>query len=112
MKLKDILNKHFKEHMTEDAIAEIETLFEAKVVEKVNSLVEEAKTKITDEFVENNKQELAIFKQELVEQIDAYSKLVVDEFKDFGPVVLFRDSFLKGWTYMLKIIQERRKKII
>jgi len=38
--------------------------------------------------------------------------LTVDEFKDFGPVVLFRDSFLKGWTYMLKIIQERRKKTI
>ena len=55
---------------------------------------------------------------ELLEKIPDFRRaymedgLTVDEFKDFGPVVLFRDSFLKGWTYMLKIIQERRKKII
>ena len=37
--------------------------------------------------------------------------LSVDEFENFGPVVLFRDSFVKGWTYILKTIKERRKKI-
>jgi len=55
---------------------------------------------------------------ELLEKIPDFRKayiedgLSVDEFKGFGPVALFRDSFLKGWTYMLKIIQERRKKIV
>jgi len=35
--------------------------------------------------------------------------LTVDEFKDFGPVVLFRNSFLKGWSFLLDKIKERRK---
>ena len=35
--------------------------------------------------------------------------LTVDEFKDFGPVVLFRNSFLKGWSFLLDKIRERRE---
>jgi transaldolase len=35
--------------------------------------------------------------------------LTVDEFKDFGPVVLFRNSFLKGWRFLLDKIRERRE---
>jgi transaldolase len=35
--------------------------------------------------------------------------LAVDEFKDFGPVVLFRNSFLKGWSFLLERIRERRE---
>lgn len=38
--------------------------------------------------------------------------LEVDEFKDFGPVVLFRNSFLKGWSFLLDIIKEHRVKIL
>ena len=55
---------------------------------------------------------------ELLEKIPDFRKayiedgLSVDEFKGFGPVALFRDSFVKGWTYMLKIIEESRKKIV
>ena len=54
---------------------------------------------------------------ELLEKIPDFRRaymedaLSVDEFKDFGPVALFRDSFVKGWTYMLKTIKERRVKI-
>ena len=51
---------------------------------------------------------------ELLEKIPDFRKayfedgLTVDEFKDFGPVVLFRNGFLKGWDYLLKAIRERR----
>ncbi len=54
---------------------------------------------------------------ELLEKIPDFRRaymeegLSVDEFEDFGPVALFRDSFVKGWTYMLKTIKERRVKI-
>lgn len=34
--------------------------------------------------------------------------LDVEEFEDFGPVRLFRSSFVKSWNRMLKLVQERR----
>ncbi len=34
--------------------------------------------------------------------------LTVDEFDDFGPVQLFRSSFVKSWTRMLKEVADRR----
>lgn len=34
--------------------------------------------------------------------------LDIEEFKDFGPVELFRDTFTKGWKFLLAIIKERR----
>ena len=39
-------------------------------------------------------------------------ELKVDEFKDFGPVNLFRSQFMNGWNYLLKVIKERREQII
>ena len=41
----------------------------------------------------------------------AYSEdgLGVEEYKDFGPVQLFRDSFIKGWSYLREAIEERKK---
>ncbi len=36
--------------------------------------------------------------------------LDIDEFKDFGPVDLFRSSFIKGWEFLLTKIKERRKR--
>jgi len=43
----------------------------------------------------------------------AYSEdgLTIEEFKEFGPVDLFRSSFAKGWDSLLIIIRERREKI-
>ena len=34
-----------------------------------------------------------------------------EEFADFGPVVLFRSMFLKGWDFLLSTIKERRAQI-
>ena len=31
-----------------------------------------------------------------------------EEFAEFGPVVLFRNMFLKGWDFLLSTIGERR----
>lgn len=37
--------------------------------------------------------------------------LSVNEYADFGPVQLFRNQFIKGWSYLIDIIKERREKI-
>ena len=34
--------------------------------------------------------------------------LEVEEFESFGPVELFRSSFIKSWKRVLEIIKERR----
>ena len=34
--------------------------------------------------------------------------LSVEEFADFGPVQLFRSSFMKSWQRVLDIVKERR----
>ncbi|MGD0417603.1 MAG: transaldolase family protein [Terriglobales bacterium] len=34
--------------------------------------------------------------------------LAIEEFEDFGPVRLFRGSFIKSWNRVLKLIKERR----
>ena len=34
--------------------------------------------------------------------------LDIEEFEDFGPVCLFRGSFTKSWSRVLKLIKERR----
>jgi transaldolase len=38
-------------------------------------------------------------------------KLTVEEFAGFGPVDLFRSSFIKGWDYLLKTIKDSREKV-
>jgi transaldolase len=34
--------------------------------------------------------------------------LEVEEFENFGPVQLFRNSFVKSWTRILEMIRERQ----
>ena len=51
---------------------------------------------------------------ELMEKLPDFKKaymedgLKVQEFKDYGPVVLFRSAFLKGWGNLMEAIKERR----
>lgn len=51
---------------------------------------------------------------ELLEKIPDFKKayledaLPVDDFEDYGPVVLFRNMFLKGWEGLLRVISEHR----
>ena len=53
----------------------------------------------------------------LLEEIPDFRKayledgLKVEEFKEFGPVNLFRSMFVQGWDSLLKTIRERRGKI-
>jgi transaldolase len=35
--------------------------------------------------------------------------LTPDEYEGFGPVVLFRDSFVSSWRRVLELIKERRE---
>jgi len=52
---------------------------------------------------------------ELLEKIPDFRKayfeneLLLSDFKDFGPVVLFRNSFLKGWDYLTDQVRQRKE---
>ncbi len=52
---------------------------------------------------------------ELLEKLPDFKRgyledgLSVDEFADFGPVLLFRNSFIKSWKRVLAIADERRR---
>ena len=51
---------------------------------------------------------------ELIEKLPDFRRgylddgLSVEEFESFGPVLLFRSSFVKGWKRVLDIAKERR----
>jgi hypothetical protein len=78
MDLKKILEKYFKEQVSDEAITEISTLFEAALNERVKDAIVEKET----ELEESNKTELAKFKGELVDKLSEYAKVAVDEFVD------------------------------
>jgi len=52
---------------------------------------------------------------ELMEKLPDFKRgymddgLAVEEFEDFGPVCLFRSSFVKSWTRVLSLLAERRR---
>lgn len=52
---------------------------------------------------------------ELLEKVDEFKRgwmingLKPEEYEDFGPVVLFRNSFVSNWTKALDVIEKRRK---
>ncbi len=54
---------------------------------------------------------------ELLEKLPDFKKaymlneIKAHEYEEYGPVVLFRNSFEKAWTNGLAIIEERRKSI-
>jgi len=57
--------------------------------------------KVIDELMEK----LPDFKRGYLEE-----GLSVEEFEGFGPVQLFRNSFVKSWTRVAGLIKERRAK--
>ena len=80
MKLENILQKHFKELLTEDANTEIqvmfETLVESKVAEKVSLLKEEKLKQLERKCA----RDLKSYKKELIENLNDYIKISVDDF--------------------------------
>jgi transaldolase len=52
---------------------------------------------------------------ELMEKLPDFARgyledgLEIDEFEDFGPVQLFRSSFIKSWQRVLDLIGDRLK---
>ena len=80
MNIQEILNKYFSDLLTEDVSTEVETMFEAlveaKVAEKV-AVVVEAKEK---ELTESCTADLAEWKSELVEKLNDFVGLTVDDF--------------------------------
>lgn len=76
MDLKKILEKYFKEQVSDEALTEISTLFEAALNEKVKDAIVAKETALE----ESNKTEMAKFKTELVDKLSEYAKVAVDEF--------------------------------
>jgi hypothetical protein len=76
MDLKKILEKFFKEQVSDEALTEISTLFEAALNEKVKEAIVAKET----ELDESNKAEMAKFKSALVDKLSEYAKVAVDEF--------------------------------
>ena len=105
MDLKKILEKHFKEQLSDEALTEISTLFEAAVNEKVKEAIVERE----DALEESNKAEMKTFKEELVDKLSEYSKVAVDEFIDDNRPgiesevkVAVSESIVKGVVALLK----------
>lgn len=105
MDLKKILEKYFKEQVSDEAITEITTLFEAALNEKVKASLVEKETELED----SNKTELAKFKGELVDKLSEYSKVAVDEFIEENKPgiesdvkVTISENVMKGLVDLLK----------
>lgn len=82
MDLKQILEKYFKEALTEEAVKEIETIFEATVNEKVNEKSEQVITEKEEALEEKNTEELTAFKTEIIEKLNDYVEMAVNEFTE------------------------------
>lgn len=76
MDLKKILEKYFKEQLSDEALTEITTLFESSVNEAVKAKVKEKEASLE----ETNKADMETFKSELVDKLSEYVKLSVGEF--------------------------------
>lgn len=80
MDIKEILSKHFSDLLTEDVSTEVETMFEALVESKVAEKVEALVKSKEKELEESCASELAEWKSELVEKLNDYVGLTVDDF--------------------------------
>jgi len=77
-----------------------------KIIEKDLPIINRMDTPAPQYVVDELSEKLTDFRK-------AYNEgsIAIPEFKDFGPVSLFRDSFIKGWSCLLQMIQESRKEI-
>ena len=105
MDLKKILEKYFKEQLSDEALTEISTLFEAAVSEKVKEAIADKET----ELEESNKADMEKFKSELVDKLSEYTKVAVGEFVDdnrpaieSGVKVKVSESVIQGVVKLLK----------
>ena len=80
MKIQDILNKHFKDLLTEDVNNEIQTMFETLVESKVEEKLEEEIAKKELMLEESNRAEMVSFKNMLIEKMNEYINMAVNDF--------------------------------
>lgn len=105
MELKDILKKSFQENISDEAITEIETLFESAVNEKVKTEVADKESTLE----ESNQADIKEFKSQLVEKLSEYVSIAVAEFIEENKVDIHSDVKVKiaekvmgGLTSLLK----------
>ena len=105
MDLKKILEKYFKDQVSEEAITEISTLFEAALNERVKTAIVDKEA----ELEESNKTEMAKFKADLVDKLSEYSKVAVGEFIEENKPAIESDikvniseTVMKGLVAVLK----------
>lgn len=105
MDLNKILEKYFKEQLSEDALKEINTLFESGVNESVKAKLEEKEAALD----ESNAAEMKKFKSELVAKLSEYVELAVKEFieenkkgLEDGVKVKIAENVMSGLMSVLK----------
>jgi hypothetical protein len=105
MDLKKILEKYFKEQLSDEALTEITTLFESGVNEAVKAKLEEKENALE----ESNKADMEAFKSELVDKLSEYVNLAVGEFieenqkgLEDGVKVKIAENVMSGLMNVLK----------
>jgi hypothetical protein len=99
------LKKHFKDQVSEEALTEISTLFDAALNEKLKVALAEKETELED----SNKTDMAKFKVDLVNKLSEYSAVAVEEFItenkpgiESDIKVSVSESVMKGLMALLK----------
>ena len=97
MDLKELLEKYFKDALTEGAQTEIETLFEALVQEAVDARVKDAEAKLEEKYAA----ELKEFKEGLIEKLSDYLEETFTEWADENkPAMVGEAKVLMAETVM------------
>ena len=96
-------NPHFTEMVGADMCVTINWPMAEDLITQNPPIVNRIDDQSPAEVLEELKQKLPVFRRAFDE-----GALSVDEFTDFGPVVLFRTMFLNGWVRLLDEIRARR----
>lgn len=75
-KITEFLKKYFKDALTEESKEEIKVMFESLVSEKISAQLTEKETQLEEQY----KNELVEFKNMLIEKINDYIEVAVEDF--------------------------------
>jgi transaldolase len=98
---------HFTEMVGADACITINWMGTAdKLIELDPPVVSRFYNPVSDHVIDELMEKLPDFKRGYLE-----SGITPPEYEEFGPVALFRDSFVSAWSKALEVIGKRRKQL-
>ena len=100
-------NHHFTEMVGGDAHITINWSTAESLIENDEPVVSRIKAQTDQGVIDELAEKLSDFRKAFYE-----NKLTVQQFKDYGPVMLFRSMFLKGYDHLLSEIAARRLALI